>query len=157
MRRDSLRMASRSWNMVLRREDQHQVYMELTPLLFYIGAMVLRQAKCNSICSIETSELVEAFLLKLTKMEFNDFRLYTPTLQNYKKCSRSTLECFQKEMTVLVKETKENSSLPKRLQDLQRRLSNKMPPCPKCEVYNETQAEIFLETLRTILQFICTT
>lgn len=75
MRRDSLRMASRSWDMVLRREDQHQVYMELTPLLFYIGVMVLRQAKCNSNCSQETLLLVESFLLKLPKMVLNRIRL----------------------------------------------------------------------------------
>ncbi|XP_047676956.1 interleukin 15, like isoform X2 [Tachysurus fulvidraco] len=131
--------------------------MELTPLLFYFGAMVLRQAKCNAQCSKETLRLVDAFRHMLPKMEFNDFRLYTPTLQNYKNCSRSTMECFAKEMIVLVSETDEASKLPIRLQKLQQNLSNKIPPCPKCEVYNETQAEIFLNTLITILQFICTT
>lgn len=68
MRRDAVRVASPSWNMVLRRADQDQFYMELTPLLFYLGAMVLRQTKCNSVCSTEAVTLVTRFINKLSTM-----------------------------------------------------------------------------------------
>ncbi|XP_060754045.1 interleukin 15, like isoform X2 [Neoarius graeffei] len=155
MRTDVVRAASPSWNMVLRRTEEQQFYMELTPLLFYFGAMVLRQAKCNSVCSSETVHSVQEFLNKLSKMELNDFKLYTPTLSNYGNCSKSTMTCFEKEMTVLVHETEQNSNLPTRLKKLTRYLSDKTHPCPQCEVYKEEKAEIFLNTLLHILQIMC--
>ncbi|XP_060754046.1 interleukin 15, like isoform X3 [Neoarius graeffei] len=140
MRTDVVRAASPSWNMVLRRTEEQQFYMELTPLLFYFGAMVLRQAKCNSVCSSETVHSVQEFLNKLSKMQ---------------NCSKSTMTCFEKEMTVLVHETEQNSNLPTRLKKLTRYLSDKTHPCPQCEVYKEEKAEIFLNTLLHILQIMC--
>ncbi|XP_058270573.1 interleukin 15, like isoform X5 [Hemibagrus wyckioides] len=143
MRRDVVRVASWSWTMVLRRADQHQFYMELTPLLFYFGAMVLRQAKCSSPCSLEIQNVVKSFLDVLSKVQ---------------NCSRSTLKCFGKEMTVLVQETdlpqSTISTLPKRLHELARHLSDKMP-CPQCEVYKAEEAKKFLNTLMNILEYIC--
>ncbi|XP_017345809.1 interleukin 15, like isoform X5 [Ictalurus punctatus] len=126
--------------MVLRRAEQHQFYMELTPLLFYFGAMVLRQAKCNSVCSSESITLVQSFLSNFSK------------LQN---CSRSTLRCFEMEMIVLVGETGQISTLPKRLNSLSRQLSDKFEHCPQCEVYKEEKAEEFLKTLLHILGIMC--
>ncbi|MCJ8740048.1 hypothetical protein PDJAM_G00054330 [Pangasius djambal] len=166
MWRDVVRVASPSWNMGLRRGEQHQFYMELTPLLFYLGAMVLRQAKCNSACSSETVALVQVFLENISTLELYDSKLYTPSLSNYgrlqgvvfslqQNCSRSTLKCFQKEMTVLVRETEQTSPLPRRLDSLTRQLSDKMHPCPQCEVFKEEKAEQFLKTLHTILQIMC--
>ncbi|XP_058270570.1 interleukin 15, like isoform X2 [Hemibagrus wyckioides] len=159
MRRDVVRVASWSWTMVLRRADQHQFYMELTPLLFYFGAMVLRQAKCSSPCSLEIQNVVKSFLDVLSKVDLYNSTLYTPTLNNYKQnCSRSTLKCFGKEMTVLVQETdlpqSTISTLPKRLHELARHLSDKMP-CPQCEVYKAEEAKKFLNTLMNILEYIC--
>ncbi|XP_053503840.1 interleukin 15, like isoform X3 [Ictalurus furcatus] len=156
MRRDVVRLASPSWNiMVLRRAEQHQFYMELTPLLFYFGAMVLRQAKCNSVCSSESITLVQSFLSNFSKLGLNDSKLYTPTLSNYGNCSRSTLRCFEMEMIVLVGETGQNSTLPKRLNSLSRQLSDKFERCPQCEVYKEEKAEEFLKTLLHILGIMC--
>ncbi|XP_053503839.1 interleukin 15, like isoform X2 [Ictalurus furcatus] len=157
MRRDVVRLASPSWNiMVLRRAEQHQFYMELTPLLFYFGAMVLRQAKCNSVCSSESITLVQSFLSNFSKLGLNDSKLYTPTLSNYgQNCSRSTLRCFEMEMIVLVGETGQNSTLPKRLNSLSRQLSDKFERCPQCEVYKEEKAEEFLKTLLHILGIMC--
>ncbi|KAF4086007.1 hypothetical protein AMELA_G00101630 [Ameiurus melas] len=166
MRRD-VRLASPSWNiMVLRRAEQHQFYMEFTPLLFYFGAMVLRQAKCSSVCSSESITLVQSFLGNFSKLGLNDSKLYTPTLSNYgrlqdvvfslqQNCSRSTLRCFEMEMIVLVGETGQNSTLPKRLKSLSRQLSDKLEHCPQCEVYKEEKAEEFLKTLLHILGIMC--
>ncbi|XP_047017115.1 interleukin 15, like isoform X6 [Ictalurus punctatus] len=125
--------------MVLRRAEQHQFYMELTPLLFYFGAMVLRQAKCNSVCSSESITLVQSFLSNFSKLN----------------CSRSTLRCFEMEMIVLVGETGQISTLPKRLNSLSRQLSDKFEHCPQCEVYKEEKAEEFLKTLLHILGIMC--
>ncbi|XP_017345807.1 interleukin 15, like isoform X3 [Ictalurus punctatus] len=141
--------------MVLRRAEQHQFYMELTPLLFYFGAMVLRQAKCNSVCSSESITLVQSFLSNFSKLGLNDSKLYTPTLSNYGNCSRSTLRCFEMEMIVLVGETGQISTLPKRLNSLSRQLSDKFEHCPQCEVYKEEKAEEFLKTLLHILGIMC--
>ncbi|XP_058270572.1 interleukin 15, like isoform X4 [Hemibagrus wyckioides] len=153
MRRDVVRVASWSWTMVLRRADQHQFYMELTPLLFYFGAMVLRQAKCSSPCSLEIQNVVKSFLDVLSKVRLQDVVF---SLQQ--NCSRSTLKCFGKEMTVLVQETdlpqSTISTLPKRLHELARHLSDKMP-CPQCEVYKAEEAKKFLNTLMNILEYIC--
>ncbi|XP_053503841.1 interleukin 15, like isoform X4 [Ictalurus furcatus] len=151
MRRDVVRLASPSWNiMVLRRAEQHQFYMELTPLLFYFGAMVLRQAKCNSVCSSESITLVQSFLSNFSKLRLQDVVF---SLQQ--NCSRSTLRCFEMEMIVLVGETGQNSTLPKRLNSLSRQLSDKFERCPQCEVYKEEKAEEFLKTLLHILGIMC--
>ncbi|XP_017345808.1 interleukin 15, like isoform X4 [Ictalurus punctatus] len=136
--------------MVLRRAEQHQFYMELTPLLFYFGAMVLRQAKCNSVCSSESITLVQSFLSNFSKLRLQDVVF---SLQQ--NCSRSTLRCFEMEMIVLVGETGQISTLPKRLNSLSRQLSDKFEHCPQCEVYKEEKAEEFLKTLLHILGIMC--
>ncbi|XP_046719645.1 interleukin 15, like isoform X1 [Silurus meridionalis] len=159
-----VRVASPRWNTLLRRAEQHQLYMELTPLLFYFGAMVLRQVKCE--CSMETIRHVQLFMGNLSKGAVNDSKLYTPTLSNYwmlqgvvfslqQNCSRSTLNCFAEEMIVLVQETETNTELPIRLKKLIRHLNDKMTSCPQCEVYKEEKAATFLSTLLTILQSMC--
>ncbi|XP_053363880.1 interleukin 15, like isoform X2 [Clarias gariepinus] len=167
MRRD---VASTRWNMVLRRDDPKQFYMELTPLLFYLGAVVLRQVRCNSFCFHETLKLVELLQKDFPTTEY-DSRLYTPTLSNYEtlqgvvfslqqNCSRSTMECFGEEMNVLLQETQKTKflpiqKLPKRLNSLKDRLKDKVDACPKCEIYKEEDAKKFLATLLRILQLMC--
>ncbi|XP_053363883.1 interleukin 15, like isoform X5 [Clarias gariepinus] len=157
MRRD---VASTRWNMVLRRDDPKQFYMELTPLLFYLGAVVLRQVRCNSFCFHETLKLVELLQKDFPTTEY-DSRLYTPTLSNYEQnCSRSTMECFGEEMNVLLQETQKTKflpiqKLPKRLNSLKDRLKDKVDACPKCEIYKEEDAKKFLATLLRILQLMC--
>ncbi|XP_046719648.1 interleukin 15, like isoform X4 [Silurus meridionalis] len=143
-----VRVASPRWNTLLRRAEQHQLYMELTPLLFYFGAMVLRQVKCE--CSMETIRHVQLFMGNLSKG-----MLQGVVFSLQQNCSRSTLNCFAEEMIVLVQETETNTELPIRLKKLIRHLNDKMTSCPQCEVYKEEKAATFLSTLLTILQSMC--
>ncbi|XP_072548162.1 interleukin 15, like isoform X2 [Salminus brasiliensis] len=135
-----------------RRTEQHQYYMDFAPLLLYLVAVILRQAKCHSLCTSETVAEVDKLLKNLPKMKLYDCKLYTPTLNDYRNCSKSMLECFVKETTVLSAETKERLKLLRMLKNLRRRLQDRKPPCPVCEFYKEEKAETFLKTLVTILQ-----
>uniref|UniRef100_A0A3B1ITT9 Interleukin n=1 Tax=Astyanax mexicanus TaxID=7994 RepID=A0A3B1ITT9_ASTMX len=136
-----------------RRTEQHQYYMDFTPLFLYLVAVILRQARCNLPCTKETVEEVENLLENLPKMKVYDCKLYTPTVSDFTNCSKSMLECFVKETNVLSAEIKENlQKLRRMLGNLIRRMQDKRPPCPVCEVYKEEKAETFLKNLVETLQ-----
>ncbi|KAL7831805.1 hypothetical protein AOLI_G00293530 [Acnodon oligacanthus] len=137
-----------------KRTEQHQCYMDFAPLILYFVVMVMRQAKCHSVCSSETVTEVKSLISKLARQELYDCRLYTPTLNDYEQnCSKSILTCFKKEATVLIGE---NKFLSKRIIDmlhsLSKQLQDKGQTCPACEVYKEEQARTFLDTLLKTLQ-----
>ncbi|KAI4886498.1 hypothetical protein NFI96_024864 [Prochilodus magdalenae] len=135
-----------------RRTEQHQCYMDFAPLILYLVAVIIRQARCHAVCSKESVEEVEKLLGRLTRKD--DCKLYTPTPSDYEQnCSRSLLRCFEKEATVLITE---NNELPKKLLNMLKKLGlqlqDKRQTCPACEVYREEEAVTFLLTLRATLQ-----
>ncbi|XP_036417131.1 interleukin 15, like [Colossoma macropomum] len=138
-----------------RRTEQHQCYMDFAPLILYFVVVIMRQAKCHSVCSSETVTEVRNLMKRLPIEELNNCKLYTPTLNDYEQnCSRSMLKCFEKEAAVLITE---NNGIPSKklimmLHKLARQLQDKRLTCPACEVYKEEKAVTFLNTLLKILQ-----
>ncbi|XP_017550292.1 interleukin 15, like isoform X2 [Pygocentrus nattereri] len=136
-----------------KRTEQHQCYMDLAPLFLYFVVVIMRQAKCHALCSSETVTEVKDLMSQIAKKELYDCRLYTPTPTDYENCSRSMLTCFEKEATVLIRESKELSfKLIKMLNQLAKQLQDKRLTCPACEVYKEEQANKFLDALLKTLQ-----
>ncbi|XP_066519616.1 interleukin 15, like isoform X2 [Hoplias malabaricus] len=138
-----------------RRTEQHQYYMDFAPLLLYFAAMIIKQAKG----SLESIEEVDNLIEKLSKKELysQDCKLYTPSVLDYRNCSKSTIECFLKEVNVLIKETNaKDQGLLTLLKKIVYQLQDKKPPCPACEVYKEQKPEDFLKSLKTILQMMNT-
>ncbi|KAL6471099.1 hypothetical protein MHYP_G00197490 [Metynnis hypsauchen] len=136
-----------------KRTEQHQCYMDFAPLILYFVVVIMRQAKCHSVCSSETVTEVKSLMSWLANKELYDCRLYTPTLSDYEQnCSKSILKCFEKEATVLIGENKKSSKLIRMLHQLAKQLQDKGLICPACEVYKEEQALIFLDTLLQTLQ-----
>ncbi|XP_056139821.1 interleukin 15, like isoform X1 [Lampris incognitus] len=62
-------------------------------------------------CGFETTQLVGELIQRVQEMEAFDSRLYTPTLDDYENCPRSTLSCFAKEAYVLNLEWPTNAPL----------------------------------------------
>ncbi|KAK6295740.1 hypothetical protein J4Q44_G00334530 [Coregonus suidteri] len=130
---------------MLRRQRTDSLLTVLLWLLFFI-AMTMKQAYGQAICSQEIHQIVRKFIKEeVHKMESFDCRLYTPTLADYKqKCPRSTLECFTKEVKVLVLESR-NKSSPLHKNKLTRRMiyltslikQANGANCPHCEVHRE--------------------
>lgn len=83
--------------------------------------------------------------------------LYTPTIQDYENCPRTTLKCFASEMDVLIDEWEVKPTgqhLRKKLVKLAMRFSQVESGCPQCEVLKEENATTFLERLRSTLETI---
>ncbi|XP_073674040.1 interleukin 15, like isoform X2 [Garra rufa] len=146
-----------SWIFDMRTDLLH-CSMRFTSLFLYLLIILTRQRqiKCQAVCSKESVEMVKRIAGELSKVK-NDIMLYTPTLADYEKCSKSTLMCFALEVNVLFAEIKSVAkSQSVHLLRILRMLTSrdKMKPCPVCEHYREERAETFLETLQNVSQWI---
>ncbi|XP_050985033.1 interleukin 15, like isoform X2 [Labeo rohita] len=131
-------------------------------LFLYLLIMLTRQRqiKCQSVCSPESVSLVQWIAKELDKVNC-DTMLYTPTLEDHKNCSRSTLMCFALEVNVLTVEIQianksQSVKLLRILDKLKHKLQDNMDPCPVCELYREESAETFLGSLLNVLHWMNT-
>ncbi|KAL0972823.1 hypothetical protein UPYG_G00195190 [Umbra pygmaea] len=132
----------------------HYTDSHLFVLFLFFNAMIIKQAYGHV-----TIEMISDLrkISKDKKMVSLDSRLYTPTASDYQNCSRSTLECFSKEVDVLFSESndpvdKSYSRLSLKLKQLAFKVQNKDKTCPHCEVYEEQPPKVFISTLTKIVQ-----
>ncbi|XP_034557149.1 interleukin 15, like [Notolabrus celidotus] len=98
-------------------------------------------------------------LIKKAPMRLLDCRLYTPHISDYKKCPRSTMQCFADEVKVLIEEWETLQGvrffrLDRELENLAKKLNKTTPECLRCELLQEENAEEFLGHLEKTLQMI---
>ncbi|KAL3056891.1 hypothetical protein OYC64_007384 [Pagothenia borchgrevinki] len=113
-------------------------------------------------CSRDLQKNVRTFLTKAKELKSLECELYTPTVDQYKNCSQSTMNCLINEMNVLFLEWEaadlSNISVLKREMFSKLDSFGEMIPerdCPKCESHEVENAETFLEGLQSIFQFMC--
>ncbi|CAB1348654.1 unnamed protein product, partial [Coregonus sp. 'balchen'] len=131
---------------MLRRQRTDSLLTVLLWLLFFI-AMTMKQAYGQAICSQEIHQIVRKFIKE--------------EVHKMQKCPRSTLECFTKEVKVLVLESR-NKSSPLHKNKLTRRMiyltslikQANGANCPHCEVHREQAVNDFLTTLLDILEWM---
>ncbi|XP_051717950.1 interleukin 15, like isoform X2 [Ctenopharyngodon idella] len=147
---------TRSWIFDMRTDLLHYSTC-FTSLFLYVLITLTRQIKCQSMCSRESVEMVQRIADELRKVD-NDCLLYTPTVEDYENCSRSTIKCFALELKVLFVEIQSVARLSEQLlrilKKLKYKLQDKMKSCPDCELYPGEKAKTFVETLQNILQRI---
>ncbi|XP_033979624.1 interleukin 15, like isoform X1 [Trematomus bernacchii] len=114
-------------------------------------------------CSIDLQTNVGKLLMKAKELKSLECELYTPTVDQYKNCSQSTMNCLINEINVLFLEWEaaDLSNISKHKTAMFSILDSfgEMIPerdCPKCESLEVENAETFLAGLQSILQFMCT-
>lgn len=85
-----------------------------------------------------------------------DCQLYTPDVEDYRKCPVSTIKCFALEVKVLIEEidsrTFRGMNITGKLERLTRSLNQTESQCVQCELFQEKNAAEFLERLLNILE-----
>ncbi|XP_060903248.1 interleukin 15, like isoform X1 [Labrus mixtus] len=101
---------------------------------------------------------VQRFITKVPS-ELSICSLYTPDIYDYQKCPKTTMECFAKEVKVLIEEWKTVGApgvpkLDEKLEDLASELDQTNSDCSQCELLNEKNATEFLKILEETLQMM---
>ncbi|KAG7470745.1 hypothetical protein MATL_G00117050 [Megalops atlanticus] len=123
--------------------------------LLYMGVMATVWARGPQGCRREIIGVVEGILKDVSRMNSTDEGLYTPNVNDYKKCPASTLRCFAEESKVLVYLNPNLSGqLTRRLMSISQK-DWEREHCPQCEVHRAEPLETFLRTLYGILQLWC--
>ncbi|XP_075906241.1 interleukin 15, like isoform X4 [Nelusetta ayraudi] len=85
-----------------------------------------------------------------------DCQLYTPGVEDYRKCPVSTIKCFALEVRVLVQELDsgpyQKMNLTGKLEKLTSSLNQTESQCVQCELFQEKNAAEFLLRLLNILE-----
>ncbi|KAM4741992.1 interleukin 15, like isoform 2-T2 [Anableps anableps] len=104
-------------------------------------------------CSKDLVSKVTSLNNSLSQQMVN-FSLYTPTIEDYKKCPSGTFKCFSDELSVLSEELTINGlsshraeNLSRRLKGLARSLQQLESDCRPCELHQEESAGSFLGVL----------
>ncbi|XP_031429150.1 interleukin 15, like isoform X4 [Clupea harengus] len=144
------------------RTEPHQCHLSSALLVLNVVTMVMRQTigQCHG-----TAQVVHDVQRYVLAMRALDCRLYTPTVDDYKICTLSTLNCFAEEVKVLDMEIEDRTlrvvfALRKRLKKLTLNINEKLKnktqiQCPPCEIHTEQAAAVFLEALNSVLQYQC--
>ncbi|KAG9340501.1 hypothetical protein JZ751_021321 [Albula glossodonta] len=120
--------------------------------LLYLVVMPTVGAGGPIMCSHDLIGFVQYIMGKDKDMNSIEERLYTPEITDFEKCPYSTLNCFTKEMKVLmyhstvegIKEISKGLDLIPKQED--------SVHCPQCEVHREKPVMAFLQTLEQIMQ-----
>ncbi|XP_011480458.1 interleukin-15 isoform X2 [Oryzias latipes] len=89
-----------------------------------------------------------------------DSTLYTPDVQDFKRCPSTTLRCFVAELQVLRAELTHDGCIAvsnrtaRRLEVWSNRYKTEQD-CLQCELLEETSVDNFLQSLVSVLQNIC--
>ncbi|XP_031429148.1 interleukin 15, like isoform X2 [Clupea harengus] len=163
------------------RTEPHQCHLSSALLVLNVVTMVMRQTigQCHGTAQVvhDVQRYVLAMLTWKGVDEMSeevwmcsccralDCRLYTPTVDDYKICTLSTLNCFAEEVKVLDMEIEDRTlrvvfALRKRLKKLTLNINEKLKnktqiQCPPCEIHTEQAAAVFLEALNSVLQYQC--
>uniref|UniRef100_A0A671TW50 Interleukin n=1 Tax=Sparus aurata TaxID=8175 RepID=A0A671TW50_SPAAU len=119
-------------------------------------ACVLVLASQSKLCSRDVFIIVEKLLKCDQNSTCSGCRLYTPSIDDYKRCPRSTMLCFANESKVLIKEWDNycGPRLDKKLGQLAQCFKQPESLCRPCELQNEETAGKFLADLLVTLQMI---
>ncbi|TNN01405.1 interleukin 15, like isoform X1 [Takifugu flavidus] len=118
---------------------------------------VALQLAAKKACSYDIIISVQTLINSTSSLTGLDSRLYTPTIDDYIKCPKSTLMCFAEEVKVLQRESESKAfSLIRMLRNVAgspfQPQPQPQPDCLQCEVHAERATEQFLGDLLTVLQ-----
>uniref|UniRef100_A0A087XZ73 Interleukin n=2 Tax=Poecilia TaxID=8080 RepID=A0A087XZ73_POEFO len=112
----------------------------------------------NKLCSLGRIDKVKSLNDSLpTQM---DLSLYTPSVEDYKKCPTAALSCFADELSVLCEEMMVSSlnctepKLSQSLRKLAKKFKKSESDCRLCELHLEKSPKDFLIVLLNVLQWI---
>ncbi|XP_054884152.1 interleukin 15, like [Poeciliopsis prolifica] len=132
------------------------------PVLVFLWSVCLLAApnrtRRRDLCSLDRIKKVESLNNMLpTQM---DLSLYTPSVDDYKKCPGATLSCFTDELSVLCEEMKASGlnrtqqNLSQSIWNLAKKFNESESDCRQCELHPEKSPEDFLSVLLNILEMI---
>ncbi|XP_059187885.1 interleukin 15, like isoform X6 [Centropristis striata] len=107
-------------------------------------------------CSKDIIKRVKSLIEKEPQLRWLDCRLYTPTVEDFRNCPRSTLKCFADELQVLIEEWDlhrlKKLKLNTRVENLALTLNQTDPECLQCELLKEENAKKFLQSLQETIE-----
>ncbi|XP_061576453.1 interleukin 15, like isoform X2 [Cololabis saira] len=126
----------------------------------FLCSLGLLAAMATKPCSRDIITRVES--LNATVQMYSDCRLYTPTIQDYKKCPKAALTCFASEVKVLTQELEilgraeksRRKNINSELKRLAQMFNQEESECRLCEVLQEENAPRFLENLFLSLEMM---
>ncbi|XP_035536635.1 interleukin 15, like isoform X2 [Morone saxatilis] len=124
--------------------------------LCLVCLIVLMPQAAARFCTRDSIQKIEHLIGKAPEMKGLNCRLYTPTIDHYKKCPSATMKCFAGEMNVLLDEWEITDvyliKLKTSLKTLADRLNKTQSGCTiHCELFEMAEPEIFLNILRETL------
>ncbi|XP_047248511.1 interleukin 15, like isoform X2 [Girardinichthys multiradiatus] len=109
-------------------------------------------------CSKDIIIKVTSLKKSLLNQTLVNCTLYTPTIEDYKKCPSAAFKCFADEMIVLSEELKISGltydlalSLNRMLKRLAQSFKQPESDCHQCELHKEESADGLLEALQEVL------
>ncbi|XP_075906239.1 interleukin 15, like isoform X2 [Nelusetta ayraudi] len=131
--------------------------VRLCVLLLLSSSLELPAEAQTRIKGKETMHKVRALLNTVTSLTRDlDCQLYTPGVEDYRKCPVSTIKCFALEVRVLVQELDsgpyQKMNLTGKLEKLTSSLNQTESQCVQCELFQEKNAAEFLLRLLNILE-----
>uniref|UniRef100_UPI0037E94A8C interleukin 15, like isoform X2 n=1 Tax=Semicossyphus pulcher TaxID=241346 RepID=UPI0037E94A8C len=127
-----------------------------TVYLCFFCLLSLTQQPAAQICTRGILKRVKYFQSQ-APLTLLDCQLYTPSLDDYENCPRTSIQCFADEVKVLIEEWKTVKdarvfNLNVKLEQLASEINQtNSEECLQCELLQEKKAEDFLEALEKTL------